>query len=130
MRELSVRLPARPDAVSVARHSVRSLRPRVGPDAAEEVALLVSELVTNSIRHAELRPDETIELDISLDGGRVRVEVTDPGGGRPRLRDTAPEEQCGYGLQLVDLLASRWGVRRSGQTCVWFELDLPGKRSP
>ena len=65
-----------------------------------------------------------IDLMVEVERKRLRVEVCDgsAGGARPR----PPDENGGWGLNLVDTLASRWGTRRSGELNVsWFEVDLP-----
>jgi two-component sensor histidine kinase len=86
--------------------------------------LLVSELVTNALRHA------TGPIGVSVQ--RIRndallVEVSDPLPELPLARDARPEDEGGRGLQLVARTSRRWGTRRgsAGKT-VWFELGLPG----
>jgi two-component sensor histidine kinase len=83
----------------------------------------VSELVTNSVLHAGLRPDQEIEVAIDA-ADRVRVEVADHGRGVDEDGGGATDERDGRrGLFLVGLLATRWGVERSDRARVWFELD-------
>jgi anti-sigma regulatory factor (Ser/Thr protein kinase) len=88
--------------------------------ATDQVELLVSELVTNAIRHAA--SDATIAID--LDEDRIRVSVSDRGPGWPEPRD--PDGRPGgYGLRFVDELADNWGTYRVGDgKTVWFQLDL------
>jgi anti-sigma regulatory factor (Ser/Thr protein kinase) len=95
-------------------------------------------LVTNSIRHAELTAPDTIEVKLDASNEAVLVEVADCGQGfrghRPgpsaRAAQVAePEQTSGWGLFLVDQIASRWGIVESGETRVWFELR-PGARIP
>ena len=96
-------------------------------DQLGDVRLLVSELVTNALRHADLRPDDSISLRVRIDSALVRVEVADPGqgfhlGGAAEDRETVE----GWGLYLVATLADRWGVERDASAtanAVWFELD-------
>ena len=86
------------------------------------VELLVSEVVTNAVRHAH----SAGELEIRFDGGTLRVSVSDQAGGDPGPRHPAPDEPSGRGLAIVDTVAARWGVGRgegAGKT-VWFELDV------
>jgi hypothetical protein len=84
----------------------------------------VSELVTNSVRHARLATGELIRLNVDWSGTRLRVHVHDGGrrGGRlaasGSIRPT-PAAESGWGLYLVDRLASRWGLDTDGY---WFEL--------
>jgi anti-sigma regulatory factor (Ser/Thr protein kinase) len=82
------------------------------------VALLVSELVTNSVQHAAA---DLIELNVFASPDTVRVEVRDRGPGYDAF--AAPESQeGGFGLYLVDKLADRWGVETQGATTIWFEM--------
>jgi two-component sensor histidine kinase len=85
------------------------------------VALIVTELVTNSVKHAGAAPELTLEWD----GTRLRVEVFDEGEGRPVLRNADMTATSGRGLALVDAVADRWGViERDAGKVVWAELDL------
>ena len=115
------------DSAAAARHAVDQLGERLPEDQLGDVRLLVSELVTNSLRHAELGPEDCIGLGVDVDGERVRVEVTDPGKGF-EFEGPAddPDTVEGWGLYLVATLSDRWGVvsgERDGSTSVWFELD-------
>ena len=85
----------------------------------ESVLLVVSELVTNAVRHA--RTDITVRLRCSED--RILVEVGDHDSRLPRLAGDAPDRESGRGLHMVAALAHRWGVRpgRTGKT-VWVEM--------
>ena len=95
-----------------------------------DLSLLVSELVTNSVRHARLRPRDLIRLRIETSDRMIRLEVSDPGGGfSADLPEPATRGPGGWGLFLTERLADRWGVdREGGWTTVWLEvdLDLPG----
>jgi anti-sigma regulatory factor (Ser/Thr protein kinase) len=91
----------------------------------EDVLLLVTELVTNAVRHAGVGPDGSLQVELRRWRQRVRVEVADPGPG-PALVPTRSDVPGpgGWGLVLVDRLAARWGVARGpSRTCVWFEID-------
>jgi anti-sigma regulatory factor (Ser/Thr protein kinase) len=94
----------------------------------EDTTLLVSELVTNAVRHAPRAGTSEVELRLKLDHARVRVVVSDPGGGfvadPPRL--PAATESSGWGLYLVDRIADRWGVFTKDRSEVWFEIDMGG----
>lgn len=122
--ELSV--PAQPSAARMARRAMA----RCGLVAEAQEAtllLLVSELVSNCIRHAGLRADEQIRLRARTDTECAHVEVCDAGrtGRMPAKRDDGTDdlEPGGLGLVLVDEMADRWGVHRDAdETCVWFEL--------
>jgi two-component sensor histidine kinase len=84
-------------------------------------SLLVSELVTNSVRYGRRRCD--LEL-VRRPGNVLVVRVTDDGEGMPEVKTTSPEDVSGRGLAIVDALAHRWGVERAepGAKAVWFEL--------
>ncbi len=122
------RFDRRPEEVAAARRFVVSGLVR-GSEAWETAQLLVSETVTSSLDQSG--PDSgsgTLEVGYAVDGRRLVVEVSDDGGParlRRRIHDAGPAK--GHGLELVQALASRWGVRESsaGRT-IWFELDLGG----
>ncbi|MFB7087309.1 ATP-binding protein [Streptomyces sp. NPDC056296] len=100
------------------------------PDLAGDVALVVSELMTNALLHGSLR-GRLIRVHLTLDHRVLRVEVSDPRGERPpHPRPVgAADEQFGRGLQLVGALADRWGwePRTVGKT-VYAEWDSPPGR--
>ena len=116
----------RPEPAAVA--AARRLLVREGLDAdlQHTVCLLASELVTNSVRHAGLKESDRILLAARLGPEFVRVEVRDPGRGfDPDVRHGA----SGYGLRMLDMLASRWSVDRDDNGCrVWFEVDRRRRR--
>jgi anti-sigma regulatory factor (Ser/Thr protein kinase) len=88
-----------------------------------DAQLVLSELVTNSVRHAGLAATEAVHVVARLNRGRMRLEVHDAGTSgavAPRL----PDVLGGYGLHVVAGIAHDWGVVRDGQTCVWTELLL------
>lgn len=122
---LSLGLPRDLNSAAAARHAVDELSGRLPEDQLGDIRLLVSELVTNSLRHAGLGPDDSITLTVTTGDGSIRVEVTDPGPGFEfDGRADDPETVEGWGLYLVATLADRWSVERN---TVWFELDrAPG----
>ncbi|MDH6125768.1 SpoIIE family protein phosphatase [Kitasatospora sp. GP82] len=83
--------------------------------------LMVSELVTNALLHAESPRRLRLFRDRTL-----TVEVADSGGPPPRVRASAAEDEGGRGMHLVSELAHRWGTRptKDGKV-VWAELELP-----
>jgi hypothetical protein len=89
-----------------------------------DVLLLVTELVTNAVRHAGVGPEQPVRVGLRRLPQRVRVEVTDPGGGFARVHPRANgDESGGWGLLLVDRIADRWGAWPTASgTCVWFEV--------
>jgi hypothetical protein len=121
--------PADPGCVRTARAVVRDTLRTWRLDPVTDLAvLLVSELVTNSLRYASgpvglrLRPVGGPDAC-----GGVRVEVSDTLPVPPLLRAAAPDEEGGRGLQLVASVAVRWGTRCGGMgKTVWFELGSAG----
>ena len=91
-----------------------------------DASLLVSELVTNSVVHANVGPRRALTVEVTTRGDRVRIAVTDPGSRlRPRMLPPDPATPGGLGLLLVDELCETWGVSQDlGPTCVWCELLL------
>jgi anti-sigma regulatory factor (Ser/Thr protein kinase) len=90
----------------------------------DHVLVMVSELVTNSVLHGGASERDLIELSLSWRPDSLRVEVLDNGPGfGASLAD--PDRQGGWGLQLVEKMADRWGVIRTDATIVWFEMLLP-----
>ena len=117
-------LPRTPDAPAQARRAVAGwLKDALDPRRLEDAKLLVSELVTNAVRHP--RSNGLIELEVAVASKRVRIEVSDPGAGFSKPRVGAPPHDTvgGRGLLIVDRVASRWGVTPGRRTRVWFELD-------
>jgi anti-sigma regulatory factor (Ser/Thr protein kinase) len=92
----------------------------------DDACLLVSELVTNSVLHSNQPPGSPLHISGFALNGRVRVEVEDRGEGPVRKRAADPVDG-GFGLQLLDLLAARWGVTHEHGTRVWFELAARGR---
>ena len=122
-RELAVT----PEAAAEARHMLDVLSGQLPDGRMRDVRLLVSELVTNAVRHADLAAGDVIGLVVDVSRRTLRVEVHDPGGGFvPSTPSPDPERTSGWGLYLVEELADRWGVDSYEQTLVWFELDRPG----
>jgi anti-sigma regulatory factor (Ser/Thr protein kinase) len=119
-------LPAVPNSVPLARRAVNGIAGQVPSSVREDVALLVSELVTNSVRHGGLSPADRVRLRIDFSGRLIRAEVFDPGPGFPSGgHEPSLLSQSGWGLYLVGQLASRWGIESDGGTLVWFEIDCP-----
>ena len=104
------------------------------PDVRDGAQLLVTELVSNSIRHAALRADQRIRIWAAWSGRRLKVVVRDRDEGQPaRVAGSIrpdPGAESGWGLFIVNQLASRWGAIHDGGAGYWFELDAsaPGGR--
>ena len=115
------------DAPATARAAVDGMIDRrVDRESRENVALMVSEIVTNSVLHGGGEPSAMITVSVTLLPSLIRVEVSDPRGGFERPSTSRdPLTEHGHGLDLVSELASRWGVRNRPDGRVWFELDSP-----
>ncbi|AEM88411.1 ATP-binding region ATPase domain protein [Streptomyces violaceusniger Tu 4113] len=116
-----------PRCVALARADLRKALAGWGLIAVEEVALLVlSELITNAVRHARV-PGRQIETRYLHQGDKVRLEVHDAADQLPKLRTPTPESVRGRGLVLVESLADHWGVtpRAAVGKAVWAVLTLP-----
>jgi len=124
MTDLALTLAPVPDSVPTARHRLDALAERLDLRQLDALRLLVSEVVSNSVRHGDgVGP---IELRITIERSSVRVEVEDPGTGfRPAPETGLVDGAQGWGLLLVERMADRWGVVASDTTLVWFELDHP-----
>jgi anti-sigma regulatory factor (Ser/Thr protein kinase) len=95
------------------------------PEKLEDVRLVVSELVTNSILHAGLSPDDQISLTVTVSDGAVRGSVCDPSPGFRVPSEPSPRSDLsgGWGLPVVETISDRWGVEGNRHACVWFEID-------
>jgi anti-sigma regulatory factor (Ser/Thr protein kinase) len=104
-----------------ARRAVEELGSAIDPSIRHDVVLLVSELVTNSVKYGT---DGDLKLQIDAYAPRkVRIEVVNHGASfEPKARTRPATEPGGWGLHLVETLADRWGVH-AGSTHVWFEID-------
>jgi anti-sigma regulatory factor (Ser/Thr protein kinase) len=120
-----------PYAVTAARLALAEIDSLLDESQAFDVRLLVSELVTNSVQHAQVGPDESILLQVAVADELIRVEVSDTGPGfrPPEAEPGDAERDSGWGLFFVSQLASRWGVEREGNGCVWFEIERTGREA-
>jgi anti-sigma regulatory factor (Ser/Thr protein kinase) len=118
---LSLRLPGGADAAARARRELSRLRADLDPPLAETLRLLVTELVSNAVRHTAA---ETVSLKVLVGRNAVLTEVKDSGPGfDPGAAGEPHAKQTGWGLFLVERLADRWGVAHDAAgTKVWFEL--------
>jgi len=113
-------------AVSEARHYVIDELADVPRAVVDAVAVMVSELVTNCVRHTGTEFTVTVDRDRR----RIRIEVTDRGSGLPTVRLPPATEPTGRGLRIVQELSDSFGVRQladgPGKT-VWFVVDLDAR---
>jgi anti-sigma regulatory factor (Ser/Thr protein kinase) len=120
------RFPAVTASIGAARHWVRECVEGFGGPLRrhrmiQTAELLVSELITNAIRHGAGSP----VIRLTWNGRLLRIAVSDHGDRRPCVRATTNIEPGGFGMQLLERLSHRWGVtpRHPGKT-VWAELTL------
>lgn len=123
-RRRTLSLAAEPEAVGEARRWAADVADGfLSPDAASDLRLVISEIVTNSLRHGA--PGEVIDLAVTPKETFLCVQVTDDGPGLASTpRAMVPDIDGGFGLFLVEQLTRRWGITREAKrTRVWFELD-------
>jgi anti-sigma regulatory factor (Ser/Thr protein kinase) len=121
---VELQLSGTADAAAQARRALDRFTGQIPDGRMRDVRLLVSELVTNAVRHAGLGDADRIRLHARLHRGVLRVEVEDPGRGF-ELRPPAPDpaRASGWGLYLVEELSDRWGMEGAAPgTRIWFEL--------
>lgn len=123
---MSFELAGGPYAVTASRLALAGLEDRLDPNVLFDIRLLVSELVTNCVKHARIGPEESIMLNLDIRDDDVRVSVVDEGPGfeppQTPVTEAAAEAGSGWGLFLVDQLSSAWGVERRSGANVWFEV--------
>ncbi len=121
---LELELERNVQAPALARSAIAERCEDLGIDGslAQSLILLVSEVVSNAVRHSKGDPNAPVSMLATFDDRAIRVAVTDAGRGfTPRPRDPA-RTHGGYGLYLLEKVAARWGVESRGNTNVWFEL--------
>ncbi|MFD3522570.1 ATP-binding protein [Streptomyces sp. NPDC058653] len=124
-QQMKLRLPRHPRSVGRARQALLGTMSLPG-DLADTAALLLSELVTNALRHGS-PPGREILVTVRRGEGLLRLEVEDAGDTLPRPRTPDPIDECGRGLALVEALADDWGVtpRQGPGKRVWLTLKAP-----
>jgi len=134
VHRLNLSIRAKPENLGRIRRALVGMK--LPDQVIREGTLLTSELVTNSIRHAGLERDDYIEVAATWSGTVLRVIVRDsgPGGPPPEIEAgsirPSPGGQSGWGLYLVDKLATRWGTNLEGSAGFWFELEYPRAAEP
>ncbi len=123
LTELRMTLVPDEFAPGKARRALEATATGIPTEALADASLMTSELVTNSVKHG---PKDLVAIELLLQAGRerLRVEVSErAGASAPQVR--APDDGGGYGLTLVQSLASRWGTEETdGYRYTWFELDV------
>ncbi|UGQ10169.1 ATP-binding protein [Yinghuangia sp. ASG 101] len=123
---LTLHLPASVDAVPRARHALRNaLAGESADEPLQILELLVSELVTNAVRHAPQSTEVTVQL--LCGDGVFRLAVADAGGPLRRPgRPARASDENGRGLLLVEALANSWGSYPiAGGKVVWCDVPVP-----
>lgn len=116
MDEVTLQVESSVNAPSVSRARLSDMRPQLEPRY-DDVILVVSELVSNSVRHGS---SNGIDVTVTNRGGFIRVEVTDDG---PGFSIDAPRGD-GLGLSIVEKVADRWGMKDgNSRFTVWAELS-------
>jgi anti-sigma regulatory factor (Ser/Thr protein kinase) len=123
MDRVELDLPVDPTSIGTARHLLDDLPKPLTNDALWRAQLVMSELVTNVIKHGESSEQDSVHIWIGISPERLRIEICNsvPPVDRGPIRPPAPGQQGGMGLYLVDRLADRWGVE---DPCVWVEVFL------
>jgi anti-sigma regulatory factor (Ser/Thr protein kinase) len=118
------RFPCDLSSLEGARGAVAKLGGGLDKNLAEDLQLVVTELVANSLRHGPGGPESLIRLRLSVSDRAVHAEVADDGTGfEPTPETRPPQDEWGMGLYLVQRITHRWGVRSGPGTVVWFEID-------
>jgi anti-sigma regulatory factor (Ser/Thr protein kinase) len=132
-RPISIQILGGDDAPTRARTWVRGqLEGNIPLTTASDAALLVSELVTNSVVHANVGPGRALTVEVTTLDDRLRITVADPGSRlRPCMLPHDAGTPGGLGLFVVDELSETWGVRQDlDATSVWCELLLDQSAPP
>jgi anti-sigma regulatory factor (Ser/Thr protein kinase) len=121
VRTAKVELPHGPGAPKLARAFIaEQLKAWECDHVLDTVLLLTSELVTNAVLHA--RTPMTVHA--TVEGGRIRIGVSDRSPKLPYMRPYEIDDLTGRGLAMVAGYAADWGVEEQADgKCVWFELD-------
>jgi anti-sigma regulatory factor (Ser/Thr protein kinase) len=112
------------DAARAARRAIAEHHPALPQPVGYDLELLVTELVTNAVRHGGAAASQPVQVEVRTSRGRIRVDVVDPGvdfDAPPRPGNG--DSNGGWGLFLLDKIAESWGVCPApAGTCVWFEV--------
>jgi anti-sigma regulatory factor (Ser/Thr protein kinase) len=125
-RSATVRLELEcgPEAAASARAAIALLDGCAARELLDDARLLTSEVVTNAVRHSGAPKGSVVDLEVAASKDGVKVEVADQGQGfMPQPRTAGQSKGSGWGLHLVERLATRWGVDSDPQPRVWFELE-------
>jgi anti-sigma regulatory factor (Ser/Thr protein kinase) len=124
-RSVRLALTAVPHASREARYVARAVLQDwdVATGLVDDAVLVISELVTNAVRHAGTAT--TLELEIGQTGDRLRIALIDGDATEPRPRSAGAGAEDGRGLAILAALSDRWGIEPlQGGKRVWWEVDL------
>jgi anti-sigma regulatory factor (Ser/Thr protein kinase) len=126
IREAHVEFQPKSTAPAMGRRVLGGLVDRIPERSLEDARLLLTEVMTNAIRHAQGGGEEPITVSLSVVGDELVVQVADPGEGFDARRPHGTTAGTGWGLFLLEQIASVWGVERrpGGGSVVWFRLGL------
>ena len=113
------------DAPAAVRVALRERCAHLPRELCDDLMLLITEVVTNAVRHSGAADGAPIQVDIREHNDSLRIEVVDPGSGFDRPDEVNPDHRTtgGLGLVLVDRLAREWGTRQTAAgSHVWFVL--------
>jgi hypothetical protein len=134
MSAIFIEIPGGEEAPRQARRTVLAgLDGHVNPATTSDAGLIISELVTNSVLHAQVGPDQLLTIDVEMMADRLRITVTNPGAERrPRLRAFDPAAPGGFGLRLLEEMCAAWGIvgEAVDTTGVWCDLLLTPTQHP
>ena len=124
---MELRLPCDVASISSARRlAIDFAGDRLSDMQLDDFALMVSEVVTNAVKHGSPEADGNIGLRLEGDQDALRVVVTDGGEDFAFDPESVEDARNGhFGLLFVDRLADRWGHSLDGKTAVWLEVDNP-----
>jgi anti-sigma regulatory factor (Ser/Thr protein kinase) len=128
----SVTVPHEGQGVSLARHAFARELTSVGvsDDVRQDTMLVISELVSNAVKHAAPLPGGEVRVRCSISQDNVRLEITDGGAvTRPSASVATVLAMGGRGLDIVRTISRQWGVSKDGDSVtVWA--DVPRARKP
>lgn len=111
---MMLRVKATKSAPQISRSKLTEIRDQI-ESRFDDVALVISELVSNSVRHAGSSGE--IAVRINIDQALIHIEVTDSGAG---FDPDQPRD--GMGLDIVESLSEDWGIEMNGSCTVWADL--------
>jgi anti-sigma regulatory factor (Ser/Thr protein kinase) len=123
MEPVEIRVPLTAAAAASIRHAIAdALAGHVPNRTVADAQLVLSELVTNSVRHSGLDGDAVLRIAATLTDGILRLEVIDDGSSGAVVVRPATVLGGGFGLNVVEMLSRAWGVQRDASTRVWVEM--------